>query len=491
MSVGVATLGCVDDEWWPEDEEDGEPLRPSAAPRPTGVPVAPDYRPQPARSAAERAADREELAREIARREDGAFEEQIDQIYAPTPVEGRTAVAGVPVALPPPPPRREPPAAKREPAAKPDEERHNHHPSQFEYVQPGQIVSPEWRHEPDEPRDLPQAPQSAWAQPPTAAQSVIAARTPAEPPVVKPPALKPPAQTQAPAPRAPGEAIPHQVPPAPMPRPAEELARRRIERRPEPPAEMGLQGALRRSTFGLISPAPGRREAELNADLETVRRRFGGLRQITVANPVPGTGKTVAMLMLGLTFGQHRGGSVAAWDAVGVHRGLLGFKVRTDQELLTRAELPPAEADCDLLSESTVDFGTVRDALERFYNVVVVRTGPDPRAAAWRDAIDATDQLVVPLAARDEHADGAVGMLDYLERNGRVRSARQAVTILTVLPNQREADIATYERYFAARTRAVVRVPVDRAIEGADFRRVSDASRLAWLRAAAAIAEAL
>jgi hypothetical protein len=463
----------VDDEWWPEDEEDGAPLRPSGSARPPVSPAVPDYRPQPPRPADDL---RDELAREIASREDVAFEQEIQQIYAPPPIDGRAAVAGVPVVLPPRPPASPAPAAfppKREPPSHP----------QFEQVQPGQQVSPEWRHEHELPQDLPQAPESAWAKPPTAPLPII---TPRSAPPASPPST----------PRAGSlHGVPHQVPPAPMPRPADDLARRRTERRPEPQAELGLQGAVRRSTFGLINPSPSRREQERNDDIAMIERSFGGLRQITVVNPLSGAGKTIAMLLLAMTFGQRRDDSVLAWDVNGGAWQAPGFATRTEPELLNGAHQRSGEAVADLLgsADSALEFGDLRDAIDRFYKLIVVGTGNDPRSLVWQDAIDATDQLVLTMVARNDSAESAARTLDFLERNSRVRTARQAVTVMALPQNQRDYDVAGIERHFAARTRAVIRVPYDRSLDArpVDIHLLSDATREAWLRVAAAVAEGL
>jgi MinD-like ATPase involved in chromosome partitioning or flagellar assembly len=387
----------------------------------------------------------------------------------------------------------------------------------MDQVQPGQQVSAEWRYEREMPVDLPQAPESAWAQPPTAPLPIIKPRS------------APPAAYTPPKPRAPIEplhGVPHQVPPAPMPRAnppgvptAEEFARRRAEAPAEPQAEMGVQAALRRSTFGLISPAPGRREQEFNQDVEAIQRTFGGLRQITVVNPKSGAGKTTAVLMLAMAFGQRRGGSVLAWDTDDA-QGTLGRRAQpgshapTVRDLLRDLPLlqgprsqasdlaqyvrAQGEALFDVLaSDASADrapFGEIRDVVSRFYKIVVVDTGNDPRTPSWRDAVDATDQLVVTMAPRNDCAEMAVHMLDYLEQAGRTRAVRQAVTVLSMPQSPREFDVPSVERYFAARTRAVIRVPHDRVIDGAepiDYHQLSDATRAAWIKVAAMVADGL
>src|SRR5690606_15756005 len=94
-------------------------------------------------------------------------------------------------------------------------------------------------------------------------------------------------------------------------------------------ATMGIRGAIRKSTLGLVKLRPSAREAAYRRDVDRVRRNFGGLRQVTVVNPKGGAGKTVAVLMLAMTFGQKRGGYVLAWDN-NETQGTLGMRGQQD-----------------------------------------------------------------------------------------------------------------------------------------------------------------
>lgn len=107
---------------------------------------------------------------------------------------------------------------------------------------------------------------------------------------------------------------------------AEDFARRRQIRPADPVAAMGVRAVANRMGLRL---APGRHEQELRRDIETVRRNFGGLRQVTVVNPKGGAGKTVAILLLAMTFGQKRGGYVLAWDN-NETQGTLGMRAQQD-----------------------------------------------------------------------------------------------------------------------------------------------------------------
>jgi hypothetical protein len=61
--------------------------------------------------------------------------------------------------------------------------------------------------------------------------------------------------------------------------------------------------------------------------------------------------------------------------------------------------------------------------------VLVVDTGNNVRAANWQAAIDATDQLVVTMSARNDSAETVARLLDHLEQTGRQRMVRQAVRL--------------------------------------------------------------
>jgi len=288
---------------------------------------------------------------------------------------------------------------------------------------------------------------------------------------------------------------------------------------------MGVRGAVRRSTLGLVRLGPGRREQEYRHDVEMVRRNFGGLRQVTVVNPKGGAGKTVAVLLTAMTFGQKRGGYVLAWDN-NETQGTLGmraqqdFHVRTVRDLLRDLKLfagshgrvgdlsqyvrAQGEGMFDVLASdesatagemlTSAAFAEIRDVVSRFYKLIFVDTGNNVRAANWQAAIDATDQLVVTMSARNDSAETAARMLDHLEQTGRHRLVRQAVTVVSMPPIRKDIDLPPIQRHFAARTRMVLLAPYERLLDSGEpirYSQLSSATRDAWLKIAAAVAEGL
>jgi MinD-like ATPase involved in chromosome partitioning or flagellar assembly len=306
---------------------------------------------------------------------------------------------------------------------------------------------------------------------------------------------------------------------------AEEFARRRQTRPADPVASRGMRGALTKGTLGLLALSPGRRELEYRQEVEMVRRNFGGLRQVTVVNPKGGAGKTVAVLLLAMTFGQKRGGYVLAWDN-NETQGTLGMRAQQDFHHRTVRDLmhdldnfrgaqgrigdlsqyvrAQGEGMFDVLASDesatagemlTADaFGEIRDVVSRFYKLIFVDTGNNVRAENWQAAIDATDQLVVTMSARNDSAETASRMLDHLEQHGRQRLVRQAVTVVSMPPSRRHVDVPAITRHFAARTRTVLIVPYERFIDSGEpirYPALSVASRDAWLKVAAAVSEGL
>ncbi|MFF0368547.1 chromosome partitioning protein [Micromonospora sp. NPDC005087] len=304
---------------------------------------------------------------------------------------------------------------------------------------------------------------------------------------------------------------------------AEDFARRRQVRPADPVATMGVRAVVNK--MGLLRLAPGRHEQELKRDIEMVRRNFGGLRQVTVVNPKGGAGKTVAILLLAMTFGQKRGGYVLAWDN-NETQGTLGMRAQQDFHSRTVRDMlrdlgqfqgahgrvgdlsqyvrSQGEGMFDVLASdesatggemlTAAAFAEIREVVSRFYKLIFVDTGNNVRAQNWQASMDATDQLVVTMSARNDSAETAARMLDHLEQSGRQRLVRQAVTVVSMPPSRKEIDLPAIQEHFAARTRAVLLAPYERLIDSGEpirYGGLSSATRDAWLKIAAAVAEGL
>ncbi|MCP3787428.1 chromosome partitioning protein [Micromonospora sp. A3M-1-15] len=368
------------------------------------------------------------------------------------------------------------------------------------------------------PAPAPQAGAPGWYPPAWPQQ-------PAPPPQPGAPQAQP-APAQQPGMQQPGPAAyPEQVwtPASGAPPTAEDFARRRQVRPVDPVATMGVRAVVNK--IGLVRLAPGRQEQEMRRDIEMVRRNFGGLRQVTVVNPKGGAGKTVAILLLAMTFGQKRGGYVLAWDN-NETQGTLGMRAQQDFHSRTVRDMlrdlaqfqgshgrvgdlsqyvrSQGEGMFDVLASdesatggemlTAAAFAEIREVVSRFYKLIFVDTGNNVRAQNWQAAMDATDQLVVTMSARNDSAETAARMLDHLEQSGRQRLVRQAVTVVSMPPSRKEIDLPAIQEHFAARTRAVLLAPYERLIDTGEpirYGQLSSATRDAWLKIAASVAEGL
>ncbi len=337
----------------------------------------------------------------------------------------------------------------------------------------------------------------------------------------------PPEQEYAPPPQA------HHATPAPPqpaqpmapPPTAEEFAARRAHKPRAPEATMGVPALIRKVSFGMVSPAPSRRERDFRESVTKVRRNFGGLRQITVVNPKGGAGKTVAVLMTAMTFGQSRGGYVLAWDN-NETQGTLGMRAQQDFHTRTVRDVlhdlatfmgvhgrvgdlssyvrAQGEAMFDVLASdesatagemlTAQAFADIREVVSRFYKLIIVDTGNNVRAENWQASIDATDQLVVTMSARGDSAETAARMLDHLEQTGRDQLVRQAITVVSMPASRKDMDLPAIQRHFAARTRQVLVAPYEPLLDSGEpirYGELSQDSKDAWLKIAAGIAEGL
>jgi MinD-like ATPase involved in chromosome partitioning or flagellar assembly len=292
-----------------------------------------------------------------------------------------------------------------------------------------------------------------------------------------------------------------------------------------PPVDGRVEGRAnvppRRPGLGTIewrtAPAAGAND-QLIAGL---RRDLGGSRVLAFANPKGGVHKTTATVLAAATVGSVRGRGVVAWDDNEL-RGTLGLRAgsarhaRTIRHLVT--ELVEVEAHAGYaLAERLDDFlrhasdgsydvlageedprfarrldpATVRRVLEllrRTHDVICVDTGNNVESPNWQTVLQAADQLVVTTVPREDAAFTADWMLDLLDEAGMDDMVSNAVTLLSCPSPNPTPLIEDLAAHFAARTRAVVVVPYDPALESGSLIELSDlqpATQAAWLRAAA------
>ncbi len=377
---------------------------------------------------------------------------------------------------------------------------------------------------------MPTFPPSAPPPPPPAY------RPPLGPPPAGPPSAVlvnplPPAPTGPPPAAAPVELVPE-----PEPAPGGEVRRfmtatdfldRREGAHEHGPATWGWRGAVRRWSGGLISPRMGAAELAHERDRRAIQRDFDGPRTIAFINPKGGAAKTTGVLAAGYTFGTVRGGGVVAWDN-NETRGTLGIRGtrsthrNTTRELLEDLERftdvyqsrigdlgafvrSQGDAHFDVLASDerpdvtgtirAQDFDAVHKLLERFYRIILVDTGNNMRAENWLAAAGAADLLVVTSTVREDTGYSGLWMLDALQDAGYQNLKHKTVTVLSdpsaTVDTKLAADLVDV---YQQRTREVYRVPYDPALVAGSvvpYARLSEHTKMQWLKACAGMAAAL
>jgi MinD-like ATPase involved in chromosome partitioning or flagellar assembly len=282
----------------------------------------------------------------------------------------------------------------------------------------------------------------------------------------------------------------------------------------------GWRRALYQVSGGLVrapETAADRRRRELIARARTPVA--GGHHRVAVLSLKGGVGKTTTTMGLGATLASQRGDRVIAVDA-NPDRGTLCDKLRletaaTIRDLLNernqihryadvRAYTTQAPNRLEVLASdrdptvsvafSAEDYEDVASVLENFYSICVTDCGTGLLHSAMGGVLRLASQIVIVSSPSVDGARSASATLDWLAAHNYGDLARSAVFVLcAVRPRTKSTlDLGRLEQHFAARCRAVVRIPYDTHLaEGAEVEldRLSKATADAYLMLAAEIGD--
>ena len=281
----------------------------------------------------------------------------------------------------------------------------------------------------------------------------------------------------------------------------------------------GWRRRLLRITGGVRAP----QSAAERHRRELIRRAratvTGGHHRVAVLSLKGGVGKTTTAVGLGATLASVRGDRIIAVDA-NPDRGTLSDRFRletaaTVRDLLNeedqiqrsadvRAYTTQATSGLEVLASdrdptvsvafSAQDYEHVARILERYYSVCVTDCGTGLLHSAMAGVLRLADQVVLVTSPSVGGARSASATLDWLAAHQRGDLARGAVVVISAIRPQskRGVDLARLEQHFAARCRAVVRLPYDAHLaEGAevDLGRLSQATTDAHLALAAEVGD--
>jgi MinD-like ATPase involved in chromosome partitioning or flagellar assembly len=301
---------------------------------------------------------------------------------------------------------------------------------------------------------------------------------------VPPPVAPPPADPPSPA-----------EPPGPPP-PRETAASLTTDsllhgKRPQPAA--GWRRAIYHASGGLIRVGESTANLRRRDLIHRVRTPVaGGHHRVAVMSLKGGVGKTTTVVGLGATLASLRGDRVIAMDA-NPDRGTLSDKVRletaaTVRDLLneraqvtryadvraftsqssSRLEILASDRDPGVsVAFSADDYRAVSRVLEHYYSICITDCGTGLLHSAMSGILELADHIVLVSSPSVDGARSASATLDWLEAHDYADLVRNAVVVRsTIRPRSKSTvDLDRLEQHFAARCRAVVRVPYDPHLE--------------------------
>ena len=262
-------------------------------------------------------------------------------------------------------------------------------------------------------------------------------------------------------------------------------------KRPQP--GVGWRRTVYRATGGLIRVGESQANLRRRDLVNRVRTPVaGGHHRVAVMSLKGGVGKTTTVVGLGATLASLRGDRVIAVDA-NPDRGTLSDKVRletsaTIRDLLNeraqvtryadvRAYTSQASSRLEILASdrdpgvsiafSADDYRAVARVLEHYYSICITDCGTGLLHSAMSGILELADHIVLVSSPSVDGARSASATLDWLEAHDRADLVRNGVVVLsTIRPKSKSTvDLDRLEQHFAARCRAVVRIPYDAHLE--------------------------
>jgi MinD-like ATPase involved in chromosome partitioning or flagellar assembly len=284
----------------------------------------------------------------------------------------------------------------------------------------------------------------------------------------------------------------------------------------------GWRRVIYRATGGLMRVPSTAAELRRRDMINRVRTPVaGGHHRVAVLSLKGGVGKTTTTVGLGATLASLRGDRVIAVDA-NPDRGTLSDKVRletaaTVRDLLnerghirryadvrtftsqapSRLEVLASDRDPTMsVAFSDQDYSLVARVLEHYYSICITDCGTGLLHSAMAGVLRLADQIVLVSSPSVDGARSASATLDWLAAHSYGDLVHNAVVVLSVVrPRSRSSvDLNRLEEHFAARCRAVIKIPYDSHLEeGAEVELdlLSRATADAYLALAAVIGDGL
>jgi MinD-like ATPase involved in chromosome partitioning or flagellar assembly len=293
----------------------------------------------------------------------------------------------------------------------------------------------------------------------------------------------------------PGELLPEELLPADSPprETAESLTSDVLLPGKRAAPGVGWRRTIYRASGGLIRVGESAADLRRRDLVSRVRTPVaGGHQRVAVMSLKGGVGKTTATVGLGSTLASLRGDRVIAVDG-NPDRGTLSDKVRletsaTIRDLLNeraqvsryadvRAYTSQASSRLEILASdrdpgvsvafSADDYRAVARVLEHYYSICITDCGTGLLHSAMAGILELADQIVLVSSPSVDGARSASATLDWLEAHSYGDLVSNGVVVLSMIrpKSKSTVDLDRLEAHFAARCRAVIRVPYDPHLE--------------------------
>ena len=282
----------------------------------------------------------------------------------------------------------------------------------------------------------------------------------------------------------------------------------------------GWRRTVYRATGGLIRVGESAAAVYRHELINRVRAPVaGGHHRVAVLSLKGGVGKTTVTVGLGSTLASLRGDRVIAVDG-NPDRGTLSDKAHletaaTIRDLLNeramvtryadvRAYTSQASSRLEILASdrdpgvsvafSADDYRAVVGVLENFYSICITDCGTGLLHSAMAGILELADQVVLVSSPSVDGARSASATLDWLQAHDYGDLVSGGVVVLSAIRRKSKStvDLDRLEEHFAARCRAVVRVPYDAHLEeGAEveLEMLNNETADAYLEVAALVAD--
>lgn len=299
---------------------------------------------------------------------------------------------------------------------------------------------------------------------------------------------------------------------------SQDLSSAQLLRQARRPPTSGWRRAVFLATRGALNLGESPVDVHRRELIARINQPLQGCYKVAMLSLKGGVGKTTITATLGATLASLRGDRVVAVDA-NPDRGTLAQKIplettATVRHLLrdadrirrysdiraytsqgpSRLEILASEQD-PAVSQAfgEDDYRRAVDLLEHFYNIVLTDCGTGLMHSAMKGVLDLAHSLVIVSSSSIDGARSASATIDWLDAHGYGELVTRSVAVInSVRPTAGKVDLDRVAAHFAARCRAVCRIPFDEHLdEGGeiDVEQLSQQTRWAALDLAATVAD--